>query len=56
MGIPGIGFNGIEGQKFDDGFEIETGLDSARDVSAPDMLVWQVDLPKITVLRLDLFL
>jgi hypothetical protein len=56
LGIPGIGFDGIEGQKFDNGFEIEPGLGIDRDVSDPDMPVWQGDLRKLTVLCLDLFL
>ncbi len=56
MRIPGIGFDGIEGQKFDNGFEIEPGMGIALDVSYSDMQVWQADLRKLTLLRLDLFL
>jgi hypothetical protein len=56
MGIPGIEFDGIKGQKFDNGFEIEPGMGIALDVSYPDMQVWQGDLRKLTLLRLDLFL
>ena len=56
MGIAGMGFDWIKGQKFDNGFEIESGMGIALDVSYPDMQVWQGDLRKLTLLRLDLFL
>jgi hypothetical protein len=56
MGIPGIEFDGIEGQKFDNDDESEPGLGIDRDACEPDMLVWQGDLRKLTLFRLNPFL
>ena len=56
MRIPGIEFDGIEGQKFDNGFEIEPGRGIALEVSYPGMQVRQRNLRKLTILRLAQFL
>jgi hypothetical protein len=40
MGIPGSGLDGINGQNFDNNFEIEPGLGIAWVVSFTDRPVW----------------
>jgi hypothetical protein len=55
-GIPAIGSDELEGQKFDSDFEIESGLGMALDVTDPDMQFGRGDLRKLTLLRLNLIL
>ena len=50
-----MGLDGIESQKFDNGFNIEPGAGIPLDVAYPDMQVGQGDMRKPTPLCLNPF-